>query len=116
MSTLRADNRMVKKVRVVVHTQGVWPNSTMSENHWSIFLVFAGEESVRMNMTADYGNPTGRLEWRSLLYTVSESTVKSWDYQAVSGVSVGQVYQLVMGNGRDKYEMSGGGSGCRYWV
>lgn len=116
MSEIGADNRLVKRVRVVVHTQGVWPNSTMCENHWSIFLILAHEESVRMNMTADYGNPTGRLEWRSLLYTVSVSTIKSWDYQAASGLSVGQVYHLVKCNGRDKYEMSGGGSGCRYWV
>ena len=85
----------------------------MSDNHWTIFLVFADGTSVRMNMIAEYPDPTGSLEWRSLPYDMSLSTVQSWDYQAAPGVTVGHIYKLMINNGRDKYEMSGGGGGLR---
>ena len=116
MSELLADNRIVEKVTIVVHTLGAWPNSTMSDNHWSIFLGLADEQSVRLNMTADPGDPTGRLKCQALQYAMTFSMIRCWDYQSAPGVSVAHIYQLVVGNGRDKYEMSGGGSGCRYWV
>lgn len=113
----RKDDRIVQKVRVVVHSTGTWPNNKMSDNHWSIYLVLADDEgSVRMNMWAQLDDPTGRLQWSPLGYTMTHSAIKSWDYQTVIGTSVKKVYTVVMSNGRDKYEMSGGGSGCRYWV
>lgn len=115
---VRNDNRIVDKVRVVVHTTGAWPNGRMSDNHWSIFLILAnGEGSVRMNMWAAIDDPTGHLEWSpSLAYTTSNSAITNWDYKTVSAISVKKIYTVVMDNGRDKYDMSGGGSGCRYWV
>ena len=115
---VRKDDRIVDIVRIIVHTIGAWPNGRMSDNHWSVYLILAkGEESVRMNMRAAIDDPTGHLEWSpSLAYTMSNSAITHWDFKTVSGISVQKIYTVILNNGRDKYEMSGGGSGCRYWV
>lgn len=118
MSSLRDDIRVVKTARVVVHTLGAWPNRAMSDNHWSIYLTLLSNTSVRLNMRTEKADDIkGTLECSSALgYTLTNSAIKHWDYDVVSGVSVGRIYRLVTDNGRDKYEMSGGGSGCRFWV
>lgn len=109
------DTRDVSAVRVVVHTTGQYPNSPMSDNHWSIYLLLSGQSSVRMNMTAEYDDPTGTLSWRSLGYALTNSSIQNWDFQTASGVTVKHIYNLVMSQGRNNYDMSGGGSGCRWW-
>jgi hypothetical protein len=35
---------------------------------------------------------------------------------AAPGVSVGWVYTLLKSKKRDRYKISGGGSGCRWWM
>ena len=67
-------------------------------------------------MTANFGNPEGILEWSSLSYTRPNSAIIHWDYDLFEGISVGMIYLLIICNGRDRYRMSGGGSGCRFWV
>ncbi len=118
MDKLRNDGRTVESVRVVVHTLGPWPNGTMSDNHWSIYLILAKNDgSVRMNMRAELDNPRGTLEWSpNLPYTKTSSAIKYWDYTVNPGVKVANVYELVMVNGRNQYSMSAGGSGCRDWM
>ena len=115
---LRNDARRVSSVRVVVHTLGVWPNRMMSDNHWSIYLLLTDEDgSVRINMTAELGDPKGRLEWSpNLGYALSASAIQYWDYSLDSGLTVAKVYNLIIGNRRDEYLMAGGGSGCRWWM
>ena len=116
MSNLSNDNRAVVGARVVVHTPGGYPNSPMSDNHWSIYLLLSGgQASVQMNMTAEYGDPTGTLQWKPVQYSVSRSSVRYWDFPIISGVTVKSIYALVMSYGRNNYDMSGGGSGCRWW-
>lgn len=57
------DQRVVDLVRVVVHTLGP-AGPTISDNHWSIYLLLAhGQGSVRMNMRADPGYVNGILSW-----------------------------------------------------
>ena len=115
---LHNDTRSVQGVRVVVHSSGIWPNGNMSDNHWSIYLLLQdNDSSVRMNMRAESNNPRGILEWSpNLAYTLTASAIKHWDYSFKSGVTVAKVYNLIMGNRRDQYRMSGGGSGCRWWM
>lgn len=50
---------------------------------------------VRMNIMADYGNPTGRLEWTSQAYDLTSSAIRHWDFQAAQGVQVSHVAQLI---------------------
>ncbi len=118
MNKLRTDGRTVERVRVVVHTLGAWPNGTMSDNHWSIYLILANNGgSVRMNMKAELDDPKGTLEWSTnLAYTLTNSAIEHWDYMVNPGVTVANMYGLVIGKGRDQYSMSGGGSGCRFWM
>lgn len=112
------DERVVEGVRVVVHTTGwLGPGTPMSDNHWSIYLILAGNEgSVRLNMRANYGERDGIFECLSLPYTVAKSALKYWDYQLRGNITVDHIYRLIVGYRRDQYRMSGGGSGCRFWV
>jgi hypothetical protein len=113
-----ADTRVVTSVRVVAHTAGVMgPNSRMSHNHWSIFvLLIDGFSSVRINMGAKPGFITGNLEITQHGYVLSNSAIRYWDFPTVEGVTVQHLINLIYQNGRHSYDMSGGGSGCRYWV
>ena len=115
MTSFTSDNRIVTSVRVVVHTTGSWPNG-MSDNHWSIYLLLQTDSSVRMNMTAELDDPEGSLVLSSLGYGLTTSAIRNWDYPTTPGASVAQIYQLLLSKGRDQYSMSGGGSGCRWWV
>ncbi|KAI9841868.1 MAG: hypothetical protein M1837_000338 [Sclerophora amabilis] len=116
-NTVRADSRPPTHIRVVVHTLGpATPTATLSDNHWSIYLRLAGDRSVRINMRAEYGNPAGILEWTAQAYDLTFSAIRYWDFPVTQGVTVGHVAQLVYTLNRHKYDMSGGGSGCRYWV
>ena len=110
-----SDNTSVREVKVVVHTSQVL-SPTFSENHWSIYLILGGNSSIRINMRAEYDDPTGILEWTRCSYVKSTSELKSWSYPASAGIKVkdfaGKTYEWK----RDQYEMSGGGSGCRFWA
>lgn len=102
---VQADSTPVTYVRVVVHTLGpAGPNT--SDNHWSIYLLYPdGVSSTRINMRAEFDDPTGILEWTKHGYTQTTSAIRVWDFPAAGGVTH-----------RDRYEMLGGGSGCRWWV
>lgn len=118
-----SDQRVVTQVRVMVHSTGpIDPNDStaMSENHWTItFLVSNSGGSISASMTApDHENLVGSLEWKPLPTKAEfESVIRSWDYSVVADhVTVEDLRQLMLRNGRDKYRMVEGGSGCRYWV
>lgn len=116
MAHYEEDDRIIERVRIVVHTTGSWPNG-MSDNHWSLYLLLKNESgSVRMNMTAAFDDPTGTLEWTSPSYKLTRSSVNYWDYDFVFNVSVKTVYKMILDKNRHQYTMSGGGSGCRWWV
>lgn len=115
-STVQDDTSRVPQVRVVVHTLGP-AGPVTSDNHWSIYLLLPNTGgSVRINMKAEYENPTGMLEWTKQAYLLSISAVRYWDFQTIQHVTVGQIARLLYQNCRQNYDMSGGGSGCRWWV
>ncbi|KAG9231499.1 hypothetical protein BJ875DRAFT_498264 [Amylocarpus encephaloides] len=123
IDSLLRDGRIVKSVKVVVHTTGaIGPNTPMSNNHWSIYLLLANNKgSLRLNMRAEWDdtteawNTTGILECSTHAYTLTHSAIGSWDY-TVPDVTVGWICTLLWNEERDTYDMSGGGSGCRWWV
>lgn len=113
---IQQDQRSVTQVRVVVHTTGP-AGPTTSDNHWSIYLILANNAgSVRINMRAEYDDPTGILEWTDHTYGLTSSAISHWDFPVGPGIQVLHVSRTIYSLGRHKYEMSGGGSGCRYWV
>jgi hypothetical protein len=116
------DGRVVNQARVVVHTTGaLGPNTPMSDNHWSIYLLLGPRVSFRLNMSANWDQAAdawdtiGTLLCSTHNYVTTNSGIGYWDY-SVPGISVGQICTLLWNKERDAYEMSGGGSGCRFWV
>ena len=109
------DHRSVTHIRVVVHTTGpLGPQSQQSHNHWSVYLLIGNERSVRINMAASPGYITGNLEIRQYDYGLTNSAIRHWDYATVSGVVVSHIVKLIYDYRRHLYNMSRGGSGCRY--
>lgn len=107
----------VLKVRVVCHTAGRVPNTKASDNHWSIFLIIGENRSVQYNMTAEAGYIDGNLKVTSYGYIESRSTLRYWDFEAISFFTISMVHNLPVTQRRfDQYDISGGGSGCRWWV
>jgi hypothetical protein len=119
LGLLISDTRVVQSARVVAHTTGwLGPPTPMSDNHWSIYLTTRSDKdsSVRLNMRASYGDLKGILECSSLSYWMPYSAIRFWDYEMHKNITVGHICQLLLHYGRHRYYMSGGGSGCRYWV
>ena len=113
---VQADTTPVTYVRVVVHTLGAAGPNT-SDNHWSLYLIHPdGVSSTRINMRAEFEDPTGILEWTKLGYSQTTSAIGYWDLPVAARISVSYIAHLIYRRRRDRYEMSGGGSGCRWWV
>ena len=110
------DQSIVRKIRVVVHTTGPWPNSPMSDHHVSVYLLLDNGRSVRINMTTQSNDDRGILYWTQLSYQQSNSAIIFFDYDAAAGLMVGHVYSMVREAGLHRYRFSGGGSGCRFWM
>ncbi|CEJ62531.1 hypothetical protein PMG11_11028 [Penicillium brasilianum] len=113
---VQADTTPVTHVRVVVHTLGAAGPNT-SDNHWSIYLLHSDRvSSTRINMRAEFEDPSGKLEWTKHAYTQTTSAIRHWDFPVAAGITVLYFARLIYSHRRDRYEMSGGGSGCRWWV
>lgn len=112
---LAQDTRRVTKFREVVHTLGP-AGPTTSDNHWSLYLILEPNQgSVRVNMRAEPGYIDGILDWTVQAYTETTSGIQYWDYTAKNSVRVCDIVDMIYRNGRHLYDMSGGGSGCRWW-
>lgn len=106
----------VSLVRMVCHTSGRVGNTNMSENHWSLYFIIASNKSVRFNMRAEPGYVDGILDLSSHNYVLTSSSIKYWDYATTASFTVRGVYALITTSGYNRYTMSGGGSGCRWWM
>jgi len=96
------DQRRVDFVRVVVHTLGP-AGTTISDNHWSIYLLLAdGQGSVRMNMRADLGYVNGTLAWTQQAYLLTQSAIRHWDFRVALGVQVQHIAALIQQLGRQR--------------
>lgn len=113
---VQTDAATVTQVRVVVHTLGAAGPNT-SDNHWSIYLIHPnGVSSTRINMRAEFDDPEGILEWTKHGYIRTTSAITYWDFPVATETTVSSVACLIYNLRRDRYMMSGGGSGCRWWV
>ena len=54
------DDRRVQEIRLVTYTRGASGPNT-SDNHWAIVLVLGVMLSIRIDMTAEFPDPTGHL-------------------------------------------------------
>jgi hypothetical protein len=110
---VQADTTLVTHLRVVVHTlSAAGPNT--SDNHWSIYLLHSdGRSSTRINIRAEFDDPTGILDWTKHRYIQTTSAIRYWDFLVAAGVTVLFFARVIYQLRRDRYDMSGGGSGCR---
>lgn len=115
---------IITHARLVVHTQGrVCMGSTLSLNHWSIYLIHAAG-CIRLNMasvgfTGHFNGPSqrGKLIITSHSWaTEPRSAITSWDFQAANNVRIQDITQILINNGRWRFELSSSGLGCRHWV
>ena len=111
---------VITHVRVVAHTMGpVEPGAGLSQNHWSLYLLHRGG-SVRLNMQlqdARSNSTRGLLTVKNYAYTtVSNSAVRSWEFEGTSNLTVYYLLQAIIDYGRSDYDMTEGGVGCRHWM
>lgn len=106
---------IVVKIRIVAHTMGMagWDKS---RNHWSIYLILAGEAtSVRLNMSLESGGAdNGTFSATPYHYVLSSTCLRYFDYSTCNGLSVGQCLNLIYDNHRQNYQMTESGNGCRF--
>lgn len=121
------DSRLAtSRVRVVVHTEGAWPNG-MSNNHISAYFLLNDGQSIRVNMVTDEDDNKGVLIWSRQPYQRSNSEITHHDIPLLQPVYIGYLYrafrwpslspngQLLHRGGLHRYLFSGGRSGCRFW-
>jgi hypothetical protein len=112
-------NAKVYAFRVVVHTMGpVRTGSQISHNHWSIYMLSQNHTSVRLNMahSGDPENNIGDFSVKMYEYQLTQSRVEYWDINTVEEHLAADIVRAIREKGRDKYELTSNGTGCRYWV
>jgi len=115
-SAFADNNEVVLSIRIVVHTTGRWENSAMSNNHVTILLLLSSNRSIQLNMATEEDDSLGVLIWSIRAWQHSNSAIVSKDISLEGRYTVATVYRVLRAPGLHRYQFSGGGSGCRYWV
>ncbi|KAJ5274325.1 hypothetical protein N7497_004925 [Penicillium chrysogenum] len=108
----------VTQILAVPHSQ----NS--GTNHWCLYLSVSPKTSVQFDCQPSYSAPSSILQGGSKAHLiVSELACKVPDdaqaefiIDLIPGLSVSRIYNLLIGNGRHKYEFDANGVGCRFWT
>jgi hypothetical protein len=105
-----------KKLRVVIHTTGAWPNLPHSDNHVTLLLLLEEGGAVQLDMRTDVDDRRGQLVWKLVAYQHSSSEIKAFDYDLGAPIIVGTLYNAICTEwALHQYRFSGGDSGCHYW-
>lgn len=109
----------VSRIFVVAH------EALGSTNHWSLYLQTSSDGSVHIDCQPSHSIPSTVLKGGSKAnLIISELPTKVIDFNTEAqfvvdvepGLSVRQVYDCIVENGRHKYEFDENGVGCRNWV
>lgn len=86
-------------------------------NHWCTFFETADHQSVRLDMAPGYGSDglRGKVEVSSKRYDCTKNHVKKITIPASLGLTAQKIIDLVVRNGRQKYQFTPEWEGCRYW-
>jgi hypothetical protein len=109
-------------IRVVVHNTGAWEGTPHSNNHVSVYLILDQQtadqqRSIHVDMRTDDGDTRGQLQWNMCSFLLSSSAIRNWDYHLIQPMKVSDLYNWTRYQwGYHRYNFSGGGSGCHYWV
>lgn len=93
-------------------------------NHWCLYLLTSDRSSVRIDCQPSYSVPSTILRGGSkayviiseLSYTVSKDAQAQFLLGVAPGLKVRHFYDLLIENGRHKYEFDSNGVGCRFWT
>ncbi|KAI5295202.1 hypothetical protein KEM55_006300 [Ascosphaera atra] len=110
----------VLSVRVVAHEH----EPGAKTNHWCFYLRTGGDQAVAVDCIPSYmipstvltGGSKGNVIVSELASEVPEGAVKVCELGLRSPVTVGDIINLLVDNGRHKYEFNDQGVGCRFWV
>ena len=88
--------------------------------HWRLFFQLGGRyrgRSVEFNSQRLQEDMRTRLyvTYRQYQTSTRSREIGNTAVPVASGVTLGHVLALVLQNGRDRYTLNDGGSGCRYW-
>src|SRR6266436_2313163 len=84
-------------------------------NHWSLFLSFS-DSSVRVEVApGELGEP-GMVVVESKEYFVTARSTKTVPIDAPEGITVADIFNLIIQRKRDHYIFSPVGEGCRFWL
>ncbi|KAI2090963.1 hypothetical protein LOZ36_001190 [Ophidiomyces ophidiicola] len=93
-------------------------------NHWCLFARVSPTIAIRIDCQPSYSVPSTILPGGSkgniiiswLNSVESPDIIKTVDLAIRSNLLVRDVYNVLLGHGRHKYEFDSNGVGCRYWV
>lgn len=108
----------------VLSIKAVPHSKNSGTNHWCLYLVTSDESSVCFNCQPSYSVPSTILPGGSKAYlviseldcVVAEDAQAQFDLSVAPGLKVKHVYDLLVQNGRHKYEFDSNGVGCRFWT
>ena len=115
----RRNERRVRTIRIAIQAIGPpWPNSRMNDNHVYVLLLLSTDSSIQVNMRTDDldDDRKGILVWEKLPYQASNNTARYLDVRFTKDIKVKRIYSHIRERSLHRYQFSGGGSGCHYWV
>ncbi|OBT66618.1 hypothetical protein VE03_03942 [Pseudogymnoascus sp. 23342-1-I1] len=112
-------NRPLLALHLVAHEP-----LTNGANHWSFYLQTTPSTSITLDATPSHTIPStvlfngskAHLTISALPYLYPESATKVVSLSVREGLTVGGLVDLVVGEGRARYEFNGEGRGCRMWT
>ncbi|KAJ9141807.1 hypothetical protein NKR23_g7729 [Pleurostoma richardsiae] len=87
-------------------------------NHWTMCLQLTWQSAVMLDMVPGYGSDglRGKIEASSLRQPYTEETLNALSFKPAKPITIGDVMQLIIENGRDAFNFSPEWEGCRFWM
>ncbi|OJJ33890.1 hypothetical protein ASPWEDRAFT_548578 [Aspergillus wentii DTO 134E9] len=114
----------VQKIIAAAHEK--IQDKTTPTNHWCFYILTSPGHSVQLDCQPSYSIPSIHLPGGSkanIIISELDCEVPStaqgearFYLDIRAGLTVGDVYDRLVENGRHKYEFDSDGVGCRYWV
>ena len=115
---------IVKQFHLVAHEN---PSNSADEengekllptNLWSLFLTLGSSKisSIRVEATPNEPEEPGMVVVESKAYALTNRNTKAVSMDALEGITVADVFNLIIQKKRDYYIFAPAGEGCRFWL
>ena len=85
-------------------------------NHWSLLLTLSTSVGVEVDITPNEPGEPGMVVIESKDYALTSNYTKTVSVDAAEGITVADVFNLIMQKKRDCYIFAPVGEGCRFWL